>query len=92
MVLLFGAVAVKTLLQSPIYRSEAKLLMRLGRETVNLDPTATVGEVVNINRSYDWEVNSETRDSSRAGRSPSRWSMSWAQASFCMAAKPPPDS
>jgi capsular exopolysaccharide synthesis family protein len=59
MALLFGAVAIKTLLQPSVYRSEAKLLMRLGRESVSLDPTATVGEVVSINRSYDWEVNSE---------------------------------
>lgn len=59
MALLFGAVAIKTLLQPSVYRSEAKLLMRLGRESVSLDPTATVGEIVSINRSYDWEVNSE---------------------------------
>jgi len=59
MVLLFGAVAVETLIQPCAYRSEAKLLLRVGRENVSLDPTATVGEVVGINRSYDWEVNSE---------------------------------
>ena len=59
MVLLFGVVAIKTLLQPSAYRSEAKLLLRIGRENVSLDPTATVGEVVGINRSYDWEVNSE---------------------------------
>ncbi len=59
MVLLFGVVAVKTLIQPSTYRSEAKLLLRIGRENVSLDPTATVGEVVGINRSYDWEVNSE---------------------------------
>lgn len=59
MALLFGAVVLKTFLQAPDYRSEAKLLVRLGRETVSLDPTATIGEIVNINRSYDWEINSE---------------------------------
>ncbi len=59
MTLLFGAVAIKTFLQAPSYRSEAQLLMRMGRETVSLDPTATIGEVVNVSRSYDWEINSE---------------------------------
>ncbi len=59
MVLLFGVVAIKTLVQPSTYRSEAKLLLRIGRENVSLDPTATVGEVVGINRSYDWEINSE---------------------------------
>ncbi len=42
-----------------MYRSEARLLVRLGRETVSLDPTATIGEIAQINRTYDWEVNSE---------------------------------
>ena len=59
MILLFGAAVVQTFLQAPAYRSEARLLVRLGRETVSLDPTATIGEVVNVNRSYDWEINSE---------------------------------
>lgn len=59
MFLLFGAVVIKTLLGSSMYRSEARLLVRLGRETVSLDPTATIGEIAQINRTYDWEVNSE---------------------------------
>jgi len=59
MIVLFGVVALQTFLQSGIYRSEARLLVRLGRETVSLGPTATIGEIANINRTYDWEVNSE---------------------------------
>jgi capsular exopolysaccharide synthesis family protein len=59
MILLFGVVAIRTMLTPHVYRSEAKLLLRIGRENVSLDPTATIGEVVSINRSYDWEVNSE---------------------------------
>ncbi len=59
MLLLFGVVALKTLLGSSLYRSEARLLVRLGRETVSLDPTATIGEIAQINRTYDWEINSE---------------------------------
>ncbi|MGE5293766.1 MAG: GumC family protein [Solirubrobacterales bacterium] len=59
MLLLFGVVAIKSLLDSGKYRSEARLLVRLGRETISLDPTATIGEIAQINRTYDWEVNSE---------------------------------
>lgn len=59
MILLFGVVVLKTLVGARTYHSEARLLVRLGRETVNLDPTATIGETAQINRSYDWEVNSE---------------------------------
>jgi uncharacterized protein involved in exopolysaccharide biosynthesis/Mrp family chromosome partitioning ATPase len=58
-VLLFGVVAVKTLLRQGAYRSEARLLLRPGRESVNLDPTATIGEIAQIQRSHDWEINSE---------------------------------
>lgn len=40
------------------YRSESKLLVRLGRETVTLDPTATTGQVIPISLSRETEVNS----------------------------------
>ena len=42
-----------------IYRSEAKLLIRLGRESVTLDPTATTGQIINVSRSRESEVNLE---------------------------------
>jgi capsular exopolysaccharide synthesis family protein len=58
-ILLFSAVTVMTFLRPNIYRSEAQLLLRLGRESVALDPTASIGEITHINRSYDWEINSE---------------------------------
>ena len=38
------------------YQSEAKLFVRLGRESVTLDPTATTGQVVSIAESRDGEV------------------------------------
>ena len=41
-------VTIGTLLASEVYQSEAKLMVRLGRESVALDPTATMGQVVNI--------------------------------------------
>ena len=38
------------------YRSEAKLLVRLGRETVALDPTATTGQFLGVTESRGSEV------------------------------------
>ncbi len=40
------------------YRSEAKLFIHVGRETVALDPTATTGQVVPVSLSRETEVNS----------------------------------
>ena len=40
------------------YRSEAKLLVRLGPETVGLDPTITVGQTVSVQESREGEINS----------------------------------
>jgi capsular exopolysaccharide synthesis family protein len=42
-----------------IYRSEAKLLVRLGRENMTLDPTVTTGQVINVSQNRDSEVNVE---------------------------------
>ena len=41
-----------------VYRSEAKLFVRLGRENASLDPTATTGKVVGINVTRDFEIKS----------------------------------
>lgn len=38
------------------YQSEAKLFVRLGRESVSLDPTATTGQLVSIAESRESEV------------------------------------
>lgn len=40
------------------YRSEAQLFVQLGRESVGLDPTATVGQVVNLSETRENEINS----------------------------------
>jgi polysaccharide biosynthesis protein PslE len=40
------------------YSSEAKLLVRLGRENLSLDPTATTGAMVSLNNTRDAEINS----------------------------------
>jgi uncharacterized protein involved in exopolysaccharide biosynthesis len=47
-----------TFLGSKTYTSEAKLFVRLGRESVALDPTATTGQVINVNESRENEINS----------------------------------
>jgi uncharacterized protein involved in exopolysaccharide biosynthesis/Mrp family chromosome partitioning ATPase len=52
-------VTVGTFLVTETYRSEAKLLVRLGRESVSLDPTATTGQIVNVGQSRENEINSE---------------------------------
>jgi len=52
-------VAVVTFLSDEIYRSEARLLVRLGRETVTLDPTATTGTIIPVAQSRESEINTE---------------------------------
>lgn len=52
-------VAVITFFAADIYRSEAKLLVRVGRESVALDPTATTGPIISIGRTHESEINTE---------------------------------
>ena len=40
------------------YRSEAKLFVRVGKETVTLDPTATMGQTISIYEARETELNS----------------------------------
>ena len=53
------SVTVVTLLSPKIYRSEAKLLVRLGSESVTQDPTATTGQTVNVSQARASEIKSE---------------------------------
>lgn len=55
---IFGVVLGVTLLGQETYQSEAKLFVRLGRESVTLDPVATTGQVVQISDSRESEINS----------------------------------
>lgn len=48
-----------TLTAAKIYQSEAKLLVRLGRESVALDPTATTGPMVPVVSSRESEIQTE---------------------------------
>src|SRR3989304_8232729 len=51
-------VTVGTLLTPKSYQSEAKIMVRLGRESVSLDPTATTGSVISVGQSRENEVKS----------------------------------
>src|SRR5262245_18285091 len=57
-----GATLALTLLAIALlprsYRSEAKLFIRVGRESVGLDPTATTGETIMLQKTQVDEVNS----------------------------------
>lgn len=48
-----------TFLTPETYRSTAKLLLRLGRESVTLDPTATTGPVISVSQSRASEIQTE---------------------------------
>ena len=52
-------VTAVTICSSAIYRSEAKLLLKIGRESVTLDPTAATGPVMHVTQSRRSEINSE---------------------------------
>lgn len=53
------AVTVVTFLRDEIYRSKAKLLVRIGRESATLDPTAATGKLINVTESRQNQINSE---------------------------------
>lgn len=63
MILFFLAVTitvfVKIFKTPDIYRSEAKLFVRLGREYLTLDATVTTGQTINVSQNRDSEVNVE---------------------------------
>lgn len=44
---------------TPTYRSSARLMVRIGRESVTLDPTASTGQVVSMGQTREREINSE---------------------------------
>jgi len=56
---IIAMVAVYTFRAAKIYRSEAKLLVRVGRESVALDPTAATGPIISIGRSLENVINTE---------------------------------
>lgn len=56
--IVFVAVLAFTAYSPRWYRSEAKLFVRIGRESVALDPTATTGQVLQMQGSRENEINS----------------------------------
>jgi polysaccharide biosynthesis protein PslE len=58
--LVVGATAVATMLWPRAYRAEGKLLVRLGRETTMLDPSAALGKetLIALPETPDFEINS----------------------------------
>ena len=52
-------VILVSFVKDEIYLSGAKLMVRLGRENMRLDPTAATGQVINISQSRTNEINSE---------------------------------
>lgn len=52
-------VTLGTFMLAETYRAEAKLLVKIGRENVSLDPTATTGQVINLGQNRENEINSE---------------------------------
>jgi uncharacterized protein involved in exopolysaccharide biosynthesis len=55
---LFLILAIITFCLPRTYQSEAKLFVKVGRETLTLDPTATTGQTVSIYESRENEINS----------------------------------
>ncbi len=52
-------VTLVTFILPEIFLAEAKLLVRVGRESVTLDPTATTGRVISMEQSRQNEIKSE---------------------------------
>lgn len=58
--IMFGGTLAYLILQPPVYRSESKLFLRLGRENVAIDQTATMGQapLMAVPSTRENEVNS----------------------------------
>jgi uncharacterized protein involved in exopolysaccharide biosynthesis len=54
-----GLAVVGLMLFPREYSSEARLLVRLGKESVGLDPTAALGQTVSVDGTREHEINSE---------------------------------
>lgn len=57
-VAIVGITGVVILLLPKVYLSEAKLFVRVGRESIGLDPTATTGQTISVYESRESEINS----------------------------------
>ena len=55
-----GVVILVTFLSTPVYQSEAELLVRLGRENVAVDPTVSSRQIVNVTQQEQNEIETES--------------------------------
>ena len=79
-----GTVAVLTFCWPRTYRSEGKLLVRLGRENATLDSTVTLGESAVVAVPLSRRTRSiPTSRSCKAGRCWRRWSTRWGRTRCC---------
>ena len=53
-----GTAILITAFSTPSYRSEARLFVRIGRESVSLDPTVTTGQFLQMSETRENEMNS----------------------------------
>lgn len=58
-ILIMGTAIVATVGTLRVYQADAKLLIRIGRESVTLDPTANTGPMIGVGHSRENEINSE---------------------------------
>jgi len=58
-VLVAGGIGAFTFFSPEVYRSEAKLLVRPGRENIGVDPSVRTSDWVGVTRSWENEINSE---------------------------------
>ena len=59
LIVVFVTVTLGTFLAAEVYRSDAKVLVRVGKESVSLDPTATTGPVITLGQQRENEIKSE---------------------------------
>jgi uncharacterized protein involved in exopolysaccharide biosynthesis len=52
-------VTLGTLIAPRIYQSEAKIMLRLGRENLALDPTVPAGPIISVGQTREYELKSE---------------------------------
>ena len=57
--LVFGVAAAAAVLQQDVYRSDASLLLRVGRESISADPVVAVGETVHVTEMRAQQVRSD---------------------------------
>jgi len=55
---LFGLSLLASILMKNVYRSEASIFVKVGRESVSLDPIVTTMQAVTLNESREYEINS----------------------------------